>query len=68
MTHIKFCPGEDSNLNFPLKIGVFTNYTPRASKTCICTKYLPPKNSEKNVHLHCINCDKHLIKRFLELF
>ena len=51
MTHIKFCPGEDSNLNFPLKSGVFTNYTPRASKACICTKYLPPKNSEKKFTL-----------------
>ena len=59
MTHIKFCPGEDSNLNFPLESGVFTNYTPRASKACICTV-------NKNLHLHCISCDKSLIKWFLE--
>ena len=67
MTHIKFFPGEDSNLNFPLKMGIFTNYTTRASKACICTKYLPPKKTvKKNLHLHCISCDKSLIKWFLE--
>jgi hypothetical protein len=26
MTHIKLCPRENSNLNFPLKMGVYTNY------------------------------------------